>query len=46
MDEYRFLQIVPMTHEEYLDADPVWVRWMLEIDKVASKDRSAAPRNQ
>ena len=38
-DEWRFLKVIPLTHEEYLDADPLFVRWMLEIDALMSEKR-------
>ena len=35
-DEYRFLRVIPLTHDQYLDAPPRFVRWMLEIDSLVS----------
>jgi len=49
-DEYRIIQMVPMTHDQFLDADPVWVRWMLNIDAImaekANEQQEKASRRQ
>lgn len=49
-DEYRFLKAAPgYTHDRdggvYLDADPRFVRWMLEIDAVITRAQARAERD-
>ena len=44
--EYQFLQVVPMTHGEYLDADPEFVDMMLGIDQVFAKKQADQARQE